>query len=37
MEAGFEGVGGAGEGEGAAEDAVMVGRARGENNAGGGG
>ena len=35
MEAGFEGVGGAGEGEGGAEDAVVVGGARGEDNAGG--
>ena len=37
MEAGFEGLGGAGEGEGGAEDAVVVGGARGEDNAGGGG
>ena len=35
MEAGFKGAGGAGEGEAGAEDAVVVGGARGEDNAGG--
>lgn len=37
MEAGFIRVGGAGEGEGRAEDALVVGGARGEDDAGGGG
>ena len=37
VEAGFQGVGGAAEGECGAEDAVVVGGARGEDDAGGGG
>ena len=34
MEAGLEGVGSAGQGESGAEDAVVMGRARGEDDAG---
>ena len=37
MEAGFQGVGDAGEGEGGAEDAVVACGAGGEDDAGGGG